>query len=90
MHHAVKNCPQSEFLYIGETERRACDRFQDHQGYVNQGKMDHSAAKHFTQKGHTTMDMKLLLLERVFPTGDTALRRTRERVWIRHYDSVTY
>ena len=83
-------CPQSKFLYIGETGRRACDRFQEHRGYVTQGKLDKPAGEHFTQKGHTTMNMVFLPFEKVSPLEDTALRRVREKVWIRHYDSVTF
>lgn len=85
-----KKCPQSEFVYIGQTERRACDRFADHRGYVTQGKINQPAGEHFTKKGHTTMDMLYLPIERVLPRGDTALRESREKIWISRYDSTTY
>ena len=85
-----KKCPQAKFLYIGETQRRACDRFTDHRGYVTQGRTDQPAGQHFSLKGHTTMDMIFLPIERVLPAEDAALRKTREKVWIRHYDSTTF
>ena len=85
-----KKCPQSEFLYIGETKRRACDRFTDHRGYVTQGRLETPAGEHFSKKNHTTMDMSFLPLERVLPQGDDILRKTRETVWIRNYDAITF
>ena len=36
------------------------------------------------------MDMIFLPIERVLPAEDAALRKTREKVWIRHYDSTTF
>ena len=85
-----KKCPQSKFLYIGETKRRACDRFTDHRGYVTQGRHEMPAGEHFSKKNHTTMDMNFLPLERVLPQGDDILRKTRETVWIRNYDATTF
>ena len=85
-----RRCPQSKFLYIGETQRRACDRFTDHRGYVTQGRIDQPAGQHFSLKNHTTLDMIFLPIERVLPARDAALRKTREKVWIRHYDSTTF
>ena len=51
---------------------------------------DQPAGEHFSQKNHTTMDMIFLPIERVLPARDAALRKTREKVWIRHYDSTTF
>ena len=85
-----RKCPQEDFLYIGETHRRACDRFADHRGYVTQGKLNEPAGEHFTKRGHTTMDMCFTPIERVLPSGDKTLRLARERLWIRAYDATTY
>ena len=85
-----KKCPQSEFLYIGETKRRACDRFTDHRGYVTQGRLETPAGEHFSKKNHTTMDMNFLPIERVLPQDDDILRKARETVWIRNYDATAF
>ena len=77
-----------EFLYIGETGKRACDRFQQHRGYVTQKKVDTPAGEHFNLKGHEIKDMNFLPIERVLPASDTELRKTIKSDWIRHYDSV--
>ena len=79
-----------DFLYIGETGKRACDRFQQHRGYVTQMKVDTPAGEHFNMKGHDIKDMNFLPIEKVHPAGDTELRKTRESVWIRRYDSVNF
>ena len=79
-----------DFLYIGETGKRACDRFQQHRGYVTQMKVDTPAGEHFNLMGHEIKDMNFLPIERVHPAGDTELRKTRESVWIRRYDSVNF
>ena len=46
--------------------------------------------EHFNKKGHGVTDMYFLPIERVLPAGDTDLRKTRESVWIRQYDSVNF
>ena len=46
--------------------------------------------QHFNKKGHGIKDMYFLPIERVLPAGDTGLRKTRESVWIRQYDSVNF
>ena len=83
-----RKCP--EWIYIGETERRACDRFSDHRSYATQNRVDQPAGLHFSKKDHSTFDMQFLPLEKIFPEGDTALRKTREAEWIRRYDSTTF
>ena len=85
-----KRCPQAEFVYIGQTGRRACDRFQDHRGYITQGKLNQVAGEHFTRKGHTSMDIQMLPIERVLPRGDTTLREAREKIWISRYRAIDY
>ena len=83
-----RKCP--EFCYIGETQRRACDRFSDHRSYATTNRVDQPTGLHFSDKTHTTFDMNFLPIEKVFPEGDAALRKTREGEWIRRYDSTTY
>ena len=48
------------------------------------------AGEHFNLMGHEIKDMNFLPIERVHPAGDTELRKTRESVWIRRYDSVNF
>ena len=85
-----RQCPQAKFLYIGETSRRVCDRFSEHRGYVTQGQLEQPEGQHFSQRGHTTMDMVCTPIERVLPPGDTALRGIREHLWIQRYDIVAF
>ena len=83
-----RKCP--EFCYIGETQRRACDRFSDHRSYATTNRVDQPTGLHFSDKTHTTFDMNFLPIEKVFPEGDAALRKIREGEWIRRYDSTVY
>ena len=83
-----RKCPH--FVYIGETERRFCDRFTDHRGYVNRNKTDQPVGAHFNLPGHTLEDLVAFPIERVFPRDDTMLRRRREKLWIKRYDSSSF
>ena len=77
-------------LYIGETQRRFCDRLQDHRGYITQKKLDHPIGNHFNRKGHKVTDLLPIPFERVLPKGDSLLRKRREKFWINQYDAVTF
>ena len=37
-----------DFVYIGQTKRRFCDRFAEHRGYVSQNKIGQVCGEHFT------------------------------------------
>ena len=84
-----RRCP--DFVYIGETKRRFCDRVQEHRGAITQKKLDHPIGAHFNQIGqrHGVTDMVPCAIERVLPRDDTALRKRREKLWINKYDATT-
>ena len=83
-----KKCP--DFVYIGETKRRFCDRIQDHRSAIRQKRLDHPIGSHFNKAGHSVTDLIPLAIERVLPRNDTALRKRREKLWINRYDSTTF
>ena len=85
---ACKKCPN--FVYIGETSRRFCDRFAEHKGYVTQKKINQPVGEHFNSKGHNVSDMLPVIIEQVTPLQDHFLRRRREKVWINTYQAIDY
>ena len=85
---SCRKCPN--FVYIGETCRRFCDRLAEHRGYISQKKLHHPVGFHFNQKGHNVTDLLPIAIERVLPKGDSILRKKRESLWINRYDAVTF
>ena len=79
-----------DFVYIGETGRRFCDRIADHRGYVTRKKLEQACGKHFNSKNHKCSDMLPTIIEQVRPSNDEALRLRRERFWINQYQSVEF
>ena len=79
-----------DFVYIGETRRRFCDRVQEHRGYITQKKLNHPVGSHFNERGHSVADLQPLAIERVLPRDDHLLRRRRERLWINKYDAIDF
>ena len=75
------------FVYIGETERRLCDRIQQHRGYVTQKKFKEVCEEHFNLPGHSIADMVVVGIERVLPRGDKLIRTIKEAYWINQYES---
>ena len=75
-----------DFVYIGQTKRRFCDRFNNHKSYVTEEKMEQICGAHFNEKGHTTFDMLPTIIEQVHPKGDDFLRLKREKMWIMRYE----
>lgn len=73
------------FLYIGETGRRVCDRFREHKGYITQGKIDRPTGKHFNSTGHEARHLCITPIEHVQPGNN---RKARENAWIAKYDSI--
>ena len=73
-------------MYIGQTKRRFCDRFNNHRSYVSEKKLDQICGAHFNEKGHTQEDMLPVILEQVYPKNDDFLRLKRERYWIHTYE----
>ena len=85
-----RKCPN--FVYVGETQRRFCDRLTDHRGYINRKVLNHPIGLHFNQRGHDKngADLLPIPIERVLPMEDHSLRRRREKVWIQKYDAIMY
>ena len=77
-------------MYVGETQRRFCDRLTDHRGYVNRKVLDHPVGSHFNQGSHDITDLVPLPIEKVLPMGDHRLRKRREKVWIQRYNAVEW
>ena len=81
-----KKC--NNFLYIGETSRRASDRFSEHKSYITQKVMTQPAGEHFNSKGHLASDICIQVIEQVTPK-DTFIRKSRESFWIKQYGAIT-
>ena len=85
---ARKQC--QEFVYIGQTKKRFCDRFKQHKGYVSQEQLDQVCGYHFKKPGHQIEDMLPVIIEEVKPKNDEFLRLQREKLWINNYQSVEF
>ena len=79
-----------DFVYIGQTKRRFCDRIAEHRGYISQKKLEQVCGNHFNKNGHSQDDTLPIAIEKVNPTNDEFLRLKREELWIRTYQSVEY
>ena len=79
-----------DFVYIGETQRQAIKRFYDHKSYVNTERVETPAGYHFNLPGHDITDMAMIPIERVRPANNPLVRKTRESLWIRRYDSISF
>ena len=78
----------NKFLYIGETSRKACTRFQEHRGYISQKITSQPTGLHFTSTGHTVSDIRIQVIEKVRPHDDF-IRKARESYWIIQYRATT-
>lgn len=76
-----------DFVYIGETSRKCRTRVCEHKGYITQKKLNQPTGQHFNMGTHKYSDMLPVAIEQVLPTGDTLLRRRRERLWMVRYDA---
>ena len=83
-----KRCPN--FLYIGETSRRAKDRFSQHRSNILTKNRETPAGLHFNLAGHNATDMMLLPFERVRPANNPHVRKCREKYWINCYNAVLH
>ena len=83
-----------DFLYIGMTTRRFCDRVQEHRSYIYaaiSGKaIDKPTGIHFSQPGHDARNMIAIAIEEVIPKDKPEILIQREKVWIRRYDAIDY
>ena len=84
-----KKCTTKNFWgpYIGETERRFCDRVQEHRGYITQ-KVDNEIGRHFNGPGHSVADLLPVAIEKIY--GNERIRKNRKSYWIEQYDSVSF
>ena len=78
------------FIYVGQTSRRFCERFTDHKTYVTTKRLDTASGSHFNLPGHSEADMVPTILEQVYPKNDEFLRLTREKYWINNYQAIDY
>ncbi|XP_078265981.1 receptor-transporting protein 3-like [Rhinoraja longicauda] len=53
-------CKRCELLYIGETERRLSDRFDEHLRSVRHNQPDLPVAKHFNSPSHSESDLSVM------------------------------
>ena len=83
-----KRCPQ--FIYVGETSRRAKDRFYQHRSNILTNNQETPAGCHFNTAGHKVTDMIMIPFERVRPANNPNTRKCREKYWINRYQAVTY
>ena len=82
-----KKCP--EWVYIGETGKRFCERLTQHRGYIT-GNKDQPAGRHFNSPGHQLSDMVAIAFEKVRPSNEPMIRKQREKYWIQQYDAVCH
>ena len=75
--------------YIGETCRTLKKRFSEHQGYVRNKKLNEPTGYHFNLPGHNISMMQITVLEKVW-NGSTAIRKTREKMYIRKFQSLQH
>ena len=63
-----RKCPS--FVYVGETQRKAKERFYQHRSYVMNKKTDTPTGSHFNGKGHSVNDLQMIPFERVRPANN--------------------
>ena len=80
----------ADFVYIGETKRKFCERISEHRGYVTNEKFNQVCGEHFNRPGHKCSDMLPVIIEQVHPKNDTFLRLRREKFWINTYEAVEF
>ena len=85
---SCKRCPI--FIYVGETSRRAKDRFYQHRSNILTKNQETPAGSHFNTAGHSFTDMIMIPFERVRPANNPNTRKCREKYWINRYQAVTF
>ena len=84
-------CDKCPFwLYIGESSRRAKDRFYNHRSNVSTKNLNTPAGRHFNLPGDKITDMIMVPFERVRPANDPFVRLVRESLWIKRYDAIRH
>ena len=85
---SCKKCPN--FVYIGETGQRFCDRFSGHRADVHHRRVEKVVAEHFNKPNHKYEHMLPMIIEQVKPFNDGFLRSQREKFWINKYQAIDY
>lgn len=76
----VITCNKCDKQYVGQTSRNLKDRIQNHLQYIRQNK--EATGIHFNLPGHRTSDLKVQVIEKVFPNEKFNLLE-REDFWIK-------
>ena len=71
---------------MGETEREATKRFNDHRGYVNRKDVTKATGCHYNLPGHTASDLQFQIIEKVF-NNNPWYRKEREKMYINKFCS---
>ena len=83
---SCNNCPS--WSYIGETGRPLKKRLSEHHTDAENKDKNKPCGRHFALPGHSKNNMSIIGIEKVFPENDPILRKTREQIWIKEYNSV--
>ena len=79
-------CAKCLDQYVGTTQHPLKERFKQHKGYVTQNLQDKATGFHFNQPGHSTSDMRITIIEKVF-SKDVILREQREQYYINKFEA---
>ena len=79
-----------DFVYIGQTSRKLCQRMNDHRSYIHRKDITKATGEHFNLRGHSIENFRVLAIEKVSPVGDQELIELRESLWISNYDSIAF
>ncbi|OCT93930.1 hypothetical protein XELAEV_18011593mg [Xenopus laevis] len=80
----VLTCPCG-LIYIGETTQMVKSRISQIRSSINLGNMTLPGSKHFLEKGHTSDQLKFMVLENIPPLkrgGDRELKLKQREVWL--------
>ena len=81
-------CRKCGLQYVGETERTLRERATDHRSRINK-KLETPISIHFSQAGHSTLDMKIQPIEKVAPSSNPKVKRLeRELFWQRKLQTI--
>ena len=80
----LTTCAKCKKQYIGQTGKSLHDRIRQHMYDMTKGQ--NVSGKHYTQKNHTHLDMKVQIIEKVTPNTDH-YRLEREEHWIKKFST---
>ena len=72
-----------DFVYIGETKRRFCDRFSEHKSYVTSKKLEQACGSHFNKQGHNILNSSYN--QQHSPQSCPLWRRRGTESWLRRW-----